>query len=374
MRILQTSDWQLGLTARQAGARAPDLRAARFAAVERIAELAERERVDLVLVAGDTFDRSDVDEEVLVRAVAILDSMAPRRIFVLPGNHDPLCPGGVWERSSWRAHGAHVRLLDRAEAVEVDDRAVLYPCPVTQKRSRRDPTAWIPPREAGDDRLRIGVAHGSLGILPEASNFPIDAARPALSGLDYLALGDWHGLKTGERWAYSGTPEATSFGESDTGSVLLVDLEAQQTPDIVAARVGALRWLDERRELRDATDVEDLERTLGPETAWEDLVARLRLEVSADAESAAALEVRLRRLRDRLEAACFLVDWNLGFRRPEVAEWPPGLGEEMARALHELAQGGRPAPPFRDLSAEPGVAASALGLLRGLLGETEGRS
>ena len=60
-----------------------------------------------------------------------------------------------------------------------------------RKRSSRDPTGWIPPREEGDDRLRIGLAHGALDILPvDTTNFPIAPDRDERSGLDHLALGE----------------------------------------------------------------------------------------------------------------------------------------------------------------------------------------
>jgi len=60
-----------------------------------------------VLLAGDMFEHHDVDEPVVRKTDAVLDSFAPIPVFVLPGNHDPLIAGGVWDRQSWRRVEVH---------------------------------------------------------------------------------------------------------------------------------------------------------------------------------------------------------------------------------------------------------------------------
>ena len=47
----------------------------------------------------------------------------------------------------------------------------------------------------------------------------------------------------GPRTAYSGTPEPTSFGERDSGKVLLVDLSRDQAPSVRPLDVATLSWL-----------------------------------------------------------------------------------------------------------------------------------
>ena len=65
-KILHTADWQIG---RQYGRFAPEdaatLAEARLSAVERIAELATREQVQAVLVAGDVFDAQTVSDRTI---------------------------------------------------------------------------------------------------------------------------------------------------------------------------------------------------------------------------------------------------------------------------------------------------------------------
>ena len=49
----------------------------------------------------------------------------------------------------------------------------IFPCPLRNRNSIDDPTAWIAnhPQSDGDQTIRIGLAHGSLNLLP---NLPLD--------------------------------------------------------------------------------------------------------------------------------------------------------------------------------------------------------
>ena len=55
-----------------------------------------------------------------------------------------------------------------------------------------DPTAWIErhPRTKDDRTIRIGLAHGSLKIMPlPEDDHLIRRTRPIIYGLDYLGAG-----------------------------------------------------------------------------------------------------------------------------------------------------------------------------------------
>jgi exonuclease SbcD len=85
MRVLHTSDWHVGRTI-QGRSREDEHRAV----LAEIAEIVRREKVDLVLVAGDVFDHSApnaVAEEVVYRA--LLDLTADgAQVALVAGNHD----------------------------------------------------------------------------------------------------------------------------------------------------------------------------------------------------------------------------------------------------------------------------------------------
>lgn len=245
MRFIHSADWQIGMRAVHAGAAADVVRAARLTTAARVCELAARESVDFLLLAGDTFEDNAVDRGLVDRVAALLEG-AGCPVYVLPGNHDPILPGCVWEHDAWRS-ARNVTILSEPSPFFVPG-GILLPCPLRVRRSEKDTTAWIPGGVRGD-AIRVIVAHGNAGeLMAEEGGLPIPLDVPARTGADYMALGHWHSTVLfpnagATRIAYSGTPEPTRFGETDSGNVLVVSIaEAGAVPEIRKERTSQLRW------------------------------------------------------------------------------------------------------------------------------------
>ena len=201
IRFLHAADLHLGSRiTRFEEAACEKIREARFFALQQLREKAVEHHVDFILIAGDVFDDQSVSHGDASRAFAMLEgSQNSCPVFIIPGNHDPLVPGGVWDRDPWLRDQPHLRVhfLRHAEPVRVPNLPVtIFPCPLRQRRAMEDPTEWIGrhPRGNDDQSIRIGLAHGSLKIMP---NLPEDdhlirADAADYYGLDYLALGHWH--------------------------------------------------------------------------------------------------------------------------------------------------------------------------------------
>jgi DNA repair exonuclease SbcCD nuclease subunit len=234
------------------------VREERLAAARRVVEIAKNHNVDFVLVAGDLFEDNAVDRVLVQKAMDILSSFGGP-VFVIPGNHDPLVPGSVWEHPSWKSASSVQVLLEEAP-VELHG-GVLYPCPVREKHSGLDPTAWIPSER--DGRIRIGVGHGTVdGIRQDEPDYPIPRDAAQRAGLDFLALGHWHSYGTypgadgAIHMAYSGTHETTKFGERDSGNVLIVEIPSPGAPPtITSTPTGRLDWITVERNLRENGDL-----------------------------------------------------------------------------------------------------------------------
>lgn len=342
MRFLHTADWQLGMKAAQVGAAGESVRKERLAAVERLVEVARDKQVDFVLVAGDTFEDNGVDR-LLVQKTADVLARLGRPVYLIPGNHDPLVPGSVWEHPAWGVEG--ITVIEHAEPLPIEG-GTIYPCPLHGKRSGADPTAWIPQAEAGSG-IRIGVAHGTVtDILPVEPDFPIARDAAERASLDYLALGHWHSLFTVPdskgivHTAYSGTPEATKFGESDSGKVLLVEInEADAPPEVTPIDTGRLRWLQLEREIRSDSDLAAIRAELEELETPEATLLQLSLRGLLPPGSFAALD----QLDDLVAARCLYASVDRNALRPApdddawIASLPPGLLGGVAARLQELA-------------------------------------
>ena len=372
MKFIHTADWQLGMKAAHVGEAAARVREERLAAARRVVGAARDQGAEFVLIAGDTFEDNGVERALIQKVADILGgSRVP--VYLIPGNHDPLTPGSVWEHPAWKSM-EHVHVLREDKPVDIPG-GILYPCPVKDKRSRKDPTAWIPSREAG--AIRIGLAHGTVEGVPQPEpDHPIPRDAATRAGLDYLALGHWHSTAVypapdgSVRMAYCGTQEVTRFGERDSGNVLVVEIVGPGAPPLVTpVRTGGLDWMVIEKDIREPGDLQrvchDIESQGNPGSTLVEV--RLKgLLTAAERDEVARIEEIL--------ASRFLfhrVDTS-GLRpSPEDTSWlaglPPGVLQNVAARLQELSDPGFAGQ--RPEGTSPDVAARALMELYALMTE-----
>ena len=236
LKLLHTADWHLGMRFPSfSEADQLTLMRARMSVLDSIFGLAETNRVDAVLCAGDLFDDPQPDDvwwrglvERLVRR-----NWDERPVFLLPGNHDPLTNTSVWHPSHpfRQALPPWVHVVDRDDfEAPLPGGAVLHAVPCRSTAGRSDLAERIPARDPSDERIRIGMLHGqTFDIEGCQTNFPIARDAAVRLGLDYLAIGDTHSFREVPPGApvptvYPSAPEPTRWGETDAGYVALVFL------------------------------------------------------------------------------------------------------------------------------------------------------
>ncbi|MEV4599074.1 exonuclease SbcCD subunit D C-terminal domain-containing protein [Amycolatopsis sp. NPDC049253] len=253
MRLLHTSDWHVGRTFHGA-----DLLAEQEAVLTHLAELVTSERVDVVVVAGDIYDRAVPSAEAVRVATKAMSRIrqAGAQLVITPGNHDSAARLGAFADFA-AAGGLHLRatIAGLAEPVLLNDEhgdVAIYGIPYLEPE---------PSRHA----LGVPEARGHTGVLTEAmrrvredlatraktrsvvlahafvtGGSSSESERTiavggveqvpgdAFDGVDYVALGHLHGPQTlAEHLRYSGSPLAYSFSEArQRKSVWLVDLDA----------------------------------------------------------------------------------------------------------------------------------------------------
>jgi DNA repair protein SbcD/Mre11 len=105
MLLLHTSDWHVGRTFH-----GRDLLAEQEAVLGGLADLVTTERVDVVVVAGDLYDRAVPNAEAVQTCARVLSRIrsAGAKIVVTPGNHDSAARIGVFGEFT-AAGGLHTR-------------------------------------------------------------------------------------------------------------------------------------------------------------------------------------------------------------------------------------------------------------------------
>ncbi|MGJ7567254.1 metallophosphoesterase [Variovorax sp. GB1R11] len=304
--LLHTADWQIGRVFSQFE---PDdaaaLFEARFKVVERLAGIAAERKVDAVLVAGDVFDLQTVSDKTIRRMFNAMQGFSGPWLLI-PGNHDSALSESVWRRAERLGAippNAVCCLEPRPHTVA--GKFVLLPAPLTQRHTYGDLTDWFAaaPSEAG--LPRIGLAHGCVqGILSEDidSANPIAAGRAGEAGLDYLALGDWHGTRQiDERTWYAGTPETDRFRANDSGQALLVSIAGVgAVPEVETIRTGQFDWQQLEPRLTVASDIDELVEKLAAVDSGD--VLQLRVQGTCDLGGHAKLSAALDAARARARA------------------------------------------------------------------------
>lgn len=313
-RILHTADWQIGKPYRwiDDGQKQARLQQERVEVVGRIAEIVRQEAVDAVLVAGDLFDSSTVPTATVMEVLEVVGSMSCP-VLVIPGNHDHGGVGGIWRREDLQRQmedrAANLQLLLASEPVLVAGITVL-PCPLLRQHESRNPLLWLEQLDwqtLDPSAPRVVLAHGSVqGFGGDDSVNRLALDRLPSDELDYVALGDWHGLMSVDRQAwYPGTPEPDRFpnGPDDQRSqVLLVDLDRGLPAEVKPHPTGRFQWHRITMTLNGDGDLARLEQRLS------DCIGRrvgrdlLRLELNGQLGWSAhqALQDRLEDLRQQL--------------------------------------------------------------------------
>lgn len=265
IKLIHTSDWQIGKVFRFVdNATMGLLQEARLRAVTRLGELAVEHGARHVLVAGDVYDMEALSPRSLNQPLERMRSFPDVQWHLLPGNHDPHRPNGLWDQLLRRGVPDNVHIYVTPEPATLEaDAAVLLPAPLYHRRTLDDPTAWMDEADLPGGLVRVGIAHGTVtGFGSEGKDVMnyIAPDRPAQAGLAYLALGDWHGQKRiSDRCWYSGTPETDAFDVAGGGQALLVEIEEADAPAAVTPlSTGHYTWATLSEQINGRDDIDFL--------------------------------------------------------------------------------------------------------------------
>ena len=150
-------------------------------------EDAARERIDLLLIAGDLFHAQPTMQE--LREVNYLFASLPQtRVVLIAGNHDCLQPGNPCQDFAWSPNVVWL--------FSTDCECVRFPEIHTEVYGFSYDRQEIPERRldglhpAGNDWCHILLSHGG-----DARHVPFDRQTLEQSGFDYIALGHIHKME-----------------------------------------------------------------------------------------------------------------------------------------------------------------------------------
>ncbi|HEU5152319.1 MAG TPA: exonuclease SbcCD subunit D [Iamia sp.] len=271
MRVLHTSDWHLGRLFHGAALLAEQERA-----LARVAAIAREHAVDVVVVAGDLYDRAIPPADAVDLLADVLQEVRAggAQVVAITGNHDSpnrvgaldplLRAGGVTLRGRFDAEAPVV-----VPATDGGPDLVVHPVPYQEPLA-----APLVPRAGG--RPRRATQHEVLARAVEAARADVEARGPVRSvvvahafvagaapsdserelsvgevdrvptsvfdGFTYTALGHLHRpQEVGPRAAYSGSLLPYSFSETTPSSVRVVELAPDGSVEVEVVPLGCER-------------------------------------------------------------------------------------------------------------------------------------
>lgn len=290
MRVLHTSDWHLGRTFGEWSLETDQRAMLRF-----VVDVLEREPHDLLIVAGDVYDRSVPSESAVELWSDFLRDLRRRSpatpLVAIAGNHDSASrlatASRVLDDLSLHLRGATdaidvpIRIrTSTGEEADVFAIPFLWPGALNAHRDGEETRLSNQVSALGEamaridavvDRKRIAIAVSHCLVLggktSDSERTIVGTATSVDAGLfdrfDYAALGHLHrGQRVGRTAHYSGSPLPYSFSEAgDTKALLSVDVVRGKPPVVRPIPIPGIRGVVELRgELHDLLSDPDHER------------------------------------------------------------------------------------------------------------------
>lgn len=248
--------------------------------LDRISQIAEEEKVQLILLSGDLLDSSVSYFETQETMMRFFENTRAE-IFISPGNHDYYCLKSPYTSMKIPDH-VHIFTSPIIKSVELPELGCrVWGAGFNAPFCPSLLTGFQVPRS---DLIDIMVLHGNLG--GDQYN-PISEADIAFSNIDYMALGHIHtfsGIKRAGNtvYAYPGCPEGRGFDELGEKGIIIGDLSKAEC-DLRFFPLEGRKYKIIKCNLTECKNVDDIITMITNQNAQQDIV-RIILSGSFDGD------------------------------------------------------------------------------------------
>jgi len=267
-RFIHCSDLHIDSPFKEVSSLQPELadklRASTFQAFENILQLALKEKVDAVLIAGDIYDSAEKSLRAQLKFRRGLDELSQAGIasFIVHGNHDPLNSWSAslkWPKKVTIFSGKEVEHV----AIVKEGRTVARIYGISFPEQNVQENLALKFKLESSDEFAIGLLHTNVGGNKNHGSYaPCSVDDLCSTGMDYWALGHIHVpqiLRSNDpAIVYSGNSQARHFNETGEKGCYLVTVPEQGTPDIEFHCMDAVRFRSEKIDLAQISTLDDL--------------------------------------------------------------------------------------------------------------------
>ena len=240
------------------------LRQSTYQAFQNIVELALKEEVEAVLIAGDIYDGAEKSLEAQLKFRRGLQKLSDAEIdtFIVHGNHDPL---DSWSASLEWPERVHVFSGTQMECLPVERNGVVKAYVHGISYPKRDVTENLAQKfsRGNGEGFAIGLLHSNVGHQSGHDNYaPCSMDDLIAAKMDYWALGHIHRFcvlrESNPAVVYSGNSQARHMRESGEKGCCLVTLNKNIVPLIQFIPVDAVRYIQGEADLSGTITLEEV--------------------------------------------------------------------------------------------------------------------
>ncbi|MHB8074406.1 MAG: metallophosphoesterase family protein [Desulfosporosinus fructosivorans] len=220
---------------------------------EAVLSLCRSEKVEILFLTGDIFEQEYVHKATVERVARSLATLKGTRIFIAPGERDPLVATSAYRLAVWPSN-VHI-FSSGISSVKIPSLNVTVYGAGWTAYQQEDPF-FDSFQVVQDGTIPIMLLHAEMASVKNSVGFiPIFPENIIASGLAYLALGHqerWTGIqKAGETvWSDSGFLEARSFAENGPHGVVMGELE-QESVQVKFLELGQRHYIEKTLEIQD---------------------------------------------------------------------------------------------------------------------------
>ena len=309
VRILHTADLHLDTPF---DALTPDKAATRRAELRdlpgKIARVAVKEKVNMLLLAGDILDSDSFYRETGEELFRVLRNL-PLPVFIAPGNHDYYSSRSPYAGTDLPTN-VYVFSKNEIEFFDFSEEGFrVFGAAFTDKSSQPMLKKFNIEKQQGvfDILCMHGEVVSSDGSRSNAKYNPVTSQQIADSGMDYIGFGHVHAasglLRSGKVWySWPGCPEGRGFDETGDKTVSVIELSDEDDSEEVKCTLKAIPVSSRKYEILDV-DITDRDPLLAVQMELPDETIRDIYRIVLKGETAAPVDVR--HLQDNLSQYFF---------------------------------------------------------------------
>lgn len=193
-------------------------------------KVCKNENVDFLLISGDFFDDTNVNEKAIIWVKNQLENFGLKTV-ISPGNHDPFTNDSPYNKGAWPKN---VYIFKENKLTHFDFpelKTKIFGAAFTSIYQKN--TLFNLKENLDDDFLNICVMHGTMTKSNDEFYNPINPSKIEESGFDYVALGHIHKrseiLKLGKTLcAYSGSVCPKGFSETGAKGIYIGEISKNE--------------------------------------------------------------------------------------------------------------------------------------------------